>query len=186
MKIVSPLCLILLLAACHSSPVANNAVAPPDNIVGDLAANGLAAPANAAAEETAVRAPLPVPSDGMHWHWDAAHQAAVFGPSIAAPAFSIGCEAGHILVRRVDGAPQGGRGTISFTGNGHAASLPAHAAGSGFASSWIAEAAPSDMTRAVATVFAGPAPVEIALTGTAKLITLASDIPARAFAACGS
>jgi len=187
MKFVSPLCLLLLLAACgQSSPVAKNAVAPPDNFVGDLAANGLAAPANGAAAEVARKEPLPVPSDGMHWHWDAAHQAAVFGPSLAAPAFSIGCEGGKIAVRRIDAAPQGGKGTISFTGNGHAASLPALAVGSGFASSWLAEAPPSDTTRAVARVFAGPAPVEIALTGTTKLITGASPIPARAFAACSS
>ncbi|MEO6248112.1 MAG: hypothetical protein ABIO85_05965 [Sphingomicrobium sp.] len=191
MKIVSPagpmLCLMLLLAGCgSSSPVAQNAVAPPDNVVGDLPANGLAAPANAAAAETAQRAPLPVPSDGMHWHWDAARHAAIFGPSVSAPAFSIACNVGMIGVRRVDAAPEGGKGTISFTGNGRAASMPARAVGSGFASSWLAEAAPSDMTHAVAQVFAGPGPVEIALTGTAKLVTAPSPIPAQAFAACGS
>ena len=189
MKIVSALspllAMLLSLAACgHNSPVAKDVVEPPDNVVGDLAANGIATPANASASEMAARAPLPVPSDGMHWHWDASHQAAVFGPSIAAPAFSIACEEGQIAVRRIDAAPQGGKGTISFTGNGHAASLPALAVGSGFASSWLADAASSDSTRAVARVFAGPDPVEIALTGTAKLITGASPIPARAFAAC--
>lgn len=191
MKIVSPpgliLSLTLLLAACgRSSPVANNAVVPPDNVVGDLAANGLAAPANAAAAETAQKEPLPVPSDGMHWHWDAAAKVASFGPSPSSPALSIACTAGRIVIRRVDAAPLGGKGTISFTGSGHAASLPALAAGSGFASSWVASEAPSDMTRAVATVFAGPAPVEIALTGTAKLVTSASDLPRRAFQACGT
>ena len=195
MKIISPLCLMLcpmlgltfLLAACsRSSPVPNNSAAPPDNVVGDLAADGLATPANAAAAEAARNGPQPVPSDGMHWHWDAARSTASFGPSPAAPAFSIACETGRILVRRLDAAPQGGQGTISFTGNGHAASLPAIAAGSGFAASWLAQEAPSDTTRAVATVFSGSAPVEIALTGTAKLITSASNLPARAFTACRS
>jgi len=187
MRIVSPLFLFLLLAACgQSSPVASNAVAPPDNVVGDLAANGLAAPANAAAAETAQREPIPVPSDGMHWHWDEAHRAAIFGPSATAPAFSIGCDGGKILVRRIDPAPQGSKGTISFTGNGHAASLPALAVGSGFAAIWLAEAAPSDMTRAVAKVFGGPGPVEVALTGTAKLVTAPSPVPGQAFKACGS
>ena len=187
MKIVSPLFLMLTLAACgQSSPVAKNAVAPPDNLVGDLAANGLATPANAAASEVAQKEPLPVPSDGMHWHWDARNQTAVFGPSLAVRALTIACEGGKIAVRRIDAAPQGGKGTISFTGNGHAASLPARAAGSGFASSWLALAAPSDTTRAVARVFDGPAPVEIALTGTAKLVTRPSDIPGKAFAACSS
>ena len=98
---------------------------------------------------------------------------------------TIGCAAGQIQVRRLDGAPQGAKGTISFTGNGHAASLPAHAVGDGLASSWLAEAAPSDMSRAVATVFAGPAPVEIALAVTAKLVTAPSPIPGQAFTACG-
>lgn len=189
MKTLSPLllCLFLLLAGCgRSSPVASNAVAVPDNQVGDLPASGLAAPTNAAAAESAHNTPQPVPSDGMHWHWDAARSVASFGPSADAPAFSIACQAGHILVRRVDAAPEGGKGTISFTGGGHAASLPALAAGSGFASAWLAQEAPSDTTRAVAKVFAGPTPVEIALTGTAKLIVGASDIPGRAFKACGS
>lgn len=186
MKIVSPLFLLLFLTGCgSSSPVARNAAAPPDTVVGDASADGLAAPANAAASERAQKAPLPIPSDGMHWHWAADRHAAIFGPSATAPAFSIACERGRISIRRVDGAPLGGKGTISFTGNGHAASLPAVAAGTGLASSWLAEAPPSDMTRAVARVFAGPGPVEIALTGTAKLVTGPSPIPARAFAACG-
>lgn len=187
MKIVSPLFLfpLLMLAACSQpSPVANNLVAPVDEMVGDISAEGLTAPANAAAAERARREPIP--SDGMHWHWDAARKTAVFGPSPTAPAFSIACEAGKLAVRRVDGAPEGGQGTISFTGNGHAASMPARASGSGLASSWLAEAPPSDMTRAVATVFAGRGPVEIALTGTAKLVTSGSAIPAKAFAACSS
>lgn len=188
MKIVSTpaMMLTLLVAACGQSPVADNAAAPPDEVVGDIGANGLAAPANAAAAERAQKEPLPVPSDGMQWHWDAAEKKASFGPSVSAPALSIACNAGRIVVRRVDAAPFGAKGTISFTGNGHAASLPAVAAGSGLGSSWMAEAAPSDMTRAVATVFDGPAPVEVALTGTAQLTTLPSDIPARAFSACAS
>jgi len=47
---LTPITLALLLLACgKADPVADDAVGPPDELVGDASATGLAAPANAAA-----------------------------------------------------------------------------------------------------------------------------------------
>ena len=57
------------LSGCGKpSPVADNAAAPPDEMVGDAAADGLDAPANAAAAETEQQAAVPPPTDQMAWH----------------------------------------------------------------------------------------------------------------------
>ena len=190
MRIVSPLiplALAMLLPGCgHSSPVANTAIELPDNAVGDAPASGLAAPANSAAAEAVAKAAMPLPTDGMVWRWDAAEGAAEYGAGPQAPAFEIVCHDGKLLFHRIDAAPLGGRGTMSFTGNGRAASVPAVAIGdtANMSSSWLGTQAPSDMTQAVARVFTGPGAVEIALTGTTKLVTSPSPVPLRAFALC--
>ena len=63
---LTPLSFALLLLACgKTDPVADNAVAPPDGLVGDASATGLAAPANAAAAEAAQQAALPPASGGL-------------------------------------------------------------------------------------------------------------------------
>ena len=175
----------LLLTACgDSSPVARNAVAPPDNMVGDAPGQGLAAPANAAAAESAQQAAMPAATDGMLWTGDAT--AARFGPSATNTVFSIECAAGMLVIRRVDAGPAGAKGTISFTGNGHAASLPAVVAGDGLTALWQAAQKPSDSTNAVARVFDGPGPVDVALAGTTALVLPASPLPDRPFDACAS
>ncbi len=190
MKIVSllsGLALAASLGACsRSSPVANNAVALPDNAVGDAPASGLAAPANSATREAVAKASLPLPTDGMAWRWDAEEGAAEYGAGPQAPAFEIVCQGGKLLFHRIDAAPSGGKGTMSFTGNGRAASVPAVAIGdtATLSSSWLGTQAPSDTTQAVARVFSGPGPVEIALTGTTKLVTAPSPISLRPFAMC--
>lgn len=189
-KIVSllfGLSLAASLGGCNrSSPVAKNAVAPPDNVVGDVSASGLAAPANAAAAEAAAKAALPPPTDGMAWRWDTDEAAAEYGAGPEAPAFSIACQGGKLLFHRIDAAPLGGKGTISFTGNGRAASVPAVAIGdtSKMTSSWLGTQTPSDTTQAVARVFTGPGSVEIALSGTTKLVTAPSPLALRPFALC--
>ena len=193
-KIVTPLFLAALvsalgaaLGACDAgSPVATNAVAPPDNVVGDAPASGLAAPANSGAAEAVAKASMPLPTDGMHWHWNEAAGSADYGGGPGAITFSIACRGGTLLFHRADAAPKGGKGTISFTGNARAASVPAIAIGdtAAMTSSWLASEVPSDMTNAVARVFAGPGPVEIALTGTMRLVTKPSPIPMKPFALC--
>ncbi|MEG3153816.1 hypothetical protein [Sphingomonas sp. RB1R13] len=189
-KIVTHLFLAALvstLGACNdSSPVANNAVAPPDNAVGDAPASGLAAPANSGVAEAVAKASMPLPTDGMHWHWNEASGSADYGGGPGAITFSIACRGGKLLFHRADAAPEGGKGTISFTGNARAASVPALAVGdtAAMTSSWLASEAPSDMTSAVARVFSGPGPVEIALTGTMRLVTKPSPIPLKPFARC--
>ena len=187
MKFVTVLCVMLALSSCGpSSPVAKNAAAPPDNMVGDAPGQGLATPANAGAAERSDRAAAPSPTDGMDWSWDTQRHAASFGPGPGVPAFSIACESGQLVVTRFDAAPKDGKGTMSFTGNGHAASLPARSTGdtASMTSRWVATAPPSDMTTAVARVFTGPDPVEIALAGTIKLVARPSVIPALAFENC--
>ena len=190
MRIVSPLiplALALLLPGCgRSSPVANNAIALPDNAVGDAPASGLAAPANSAAAEAVAKAAMPLPTDGMAWRWDPGEGAAEYGAGPQAPAFEIVCQKGKLLFHRIDAAPGGGKGTMSFTGNGRAASVPAVAIGdtANMSSSWLGTQAPSDMTQAVARVFTGPGPVEIALSGTTKLVTSPSPVALRPFALC--
>ena len=179
--------LVSALGACDAgSPVANNAVAPPDNVVGDAPASGLAAPANSGAAEAVAKASMPLPTDGMHWHWNEAAGSADYGGGPGAITFSIACRGGTLLFHRADAAPKGGKGTLSFTGNARAASVPAVAVGdtAAMTSSWLASEVPSDMTNAVARVFAGPGPVEIALTGTMRLVTKPSPIPLKPFALC--
>jgi hypothetical protein len=186
-SLLSGLALAVSLGGCgRSSPVANNAVALPDNSVGDAPGSGLAAPANAAAAEAVAKASMPLPTDGMAWRWDAVEGAAEYGAGPRAPAFEIVCHAGKLLFHRIDAAPSGGKGTMSFTGNGRVASVPAIAIGNTatLSSSWLATQVPSDTTQAVARVFTGPDAVEIALSGTTKLVAAPSPLPLRAFALC--
>lgn len=187
MKSLLPLGMLALLAGCGSqSSVASNAVAPPDNVVGDGGGTGLSSPTNAGARERALRAALPEPTDGMAWHWDAAKHSASFGPSDTISTFAIACERGRVVVRRFDAGPQGAHATMSFTGNGKAASLPAASVGdtTQLASWWESSQPPSDSVKAVARVFDGPAPVEIALPGTTTLVTRPSPLPGQALNHC--
>lgn len=182
-----PLLCAALVGGCnHRSPVGNSAIELPANAVGDAPGAGLGL--NAAAAERARQAVLPPPTDGMRWSWDEHGRSARFGPSPTATTFSIGCDRDRdqLLFRRFGAAPENGQGTMSFTGNGRVASLPAAALGeqSQLSSYWQAASPPSDLTAAVGRVFDGPGVVQIAVAGSVKLITVASPIPRRAFAAC--
>lgn len=158
----------LLLAACSNDPV-DPAVSHNDGRAGDAITNAATASADA----------------GMVWTWRADTQSALFGPTPSAPQLSVTCQAGVLHITRH--APiENAKGTLSFTGNGHAASLPVVALpsqlGPGSLSTIVL--APGDMTNAVARVFAGGGPVNVTLGGAPSLLAPPSDVPGRAFAAC--
>jgi len=181
----------LLIVACSPDPVdpavaqeENRAATPDDSLAGDASADGLAAPANAAASEAVQRAAVPLANNGMAWSWDADTRRARYGPA-SAPQLAIECSSGVLHITRL--APiENAEGTLSFTGNGHAASLPVVAKRSQLGPGSLSTAAlrPGDMTNAVARVLAGKGPVNITLGGAPSLVTPPSDIPGRAFAAC--
>lgn len=154
-----PLFLILALVACDGNdPVADKGGAPPDNMVGDAPSAGLATPANAAAAETEAAAATPPPTDGMAWRVDGARRIARYGPSggdMAAMPLAIDCaEPGTMRLLRGE-APSSGKATMSFTGNGHVASIEVAASGSTYLG-----VARGDTLRGIARTFDGPAPVE--------------------------
>jgi hypothetical protein len=172
-----PFVAALSLLACQSDdgPVADDAAAPPENLVGDAAADGLAAPANAAAAEAVDRAAVPVAADGMGWTVDAAGSALVYGPAGASPMLKFACAGAgsgrHLVVTRFHPAVPGKTATMSFTGGGHASSLPMHALarpGGPGESAWHGEAR-GDMARAVARTFAADGLINVTLGGTPSL-----------------
>lgn len=174
----------LFVAACSPDPVDPAVVAPDEDLAGDASADGLAAPANAAASEAAQRAAIPIADNGLTWSWRAETRSALYGAP-SAPQLSITCREGVLHITRH--APiENAAGTLSFTGNGHAASLPVVAEQSQLGPGSLSTTAlkPGDMTNAVARVLAGKGPVNVTLGGAPSLVTPPSDLPARAFAAC--
>ena len=181
---------LALLACAKHDPVDDNAVAPPNELVGDASATGLAAPANAAAAEVAQQAALPTATGGLKWTYRAADRAALFGPP-GTPAFSIQCskqvEGGNQLVFvRYLPPTGGGNATLSFTGNGKAASVPIAAVTNpdGGGGQWRASISAGDDARAAARTFSGPGTVNVSLTGLAPLVVPATGEPRRVFAEC--
>ena len=188
---IAPFTVLLMLLACSKTdPVDNEAVAPADILVGDASAAGLATPANAAMAEAVQQAALPQPSGGLGWTYRQQDNSALFGPP-GSPAFSIQCqkpkegEAQLIFVRYLP-PTSGVQGTLSFTGNGKAASVPIAAVTNpdGVGGQWRAAAAPGDSTRDIGEAFAGPGSVEVSITGTAPLVVPASDEPRRVLSSC--
>jgi len=188
---LTPTTLALLLLACgKSDPVADDAVGPPDELVGDASATGLAAPANSTAAEAAVRAALPPATGGLTWSYRAAERLALFGPP-GTPAFSIQCQMQRegqkelLFVRSIPPAA-GGKGTMSFTGNGQVASLPVSAVANpaGLGGDWRAVVPPDEIARDVAETFAGPSTVEVSISGYPPLVGPSGAEPRRAFAEC--
>lgn len=181
---------LLLLACGKADPVDENAVAPAADLAGDMSATGLAAPANAAAAEAVQQAALPPASGGLTWTYNQQDRTALFGPP-GTPAFSIQCqkpkegEAQLIFVRYLPPAAKASA-TLSFTGNGQAASLPVSpvANPNGLGGHWRATIAPDEHARDVAEVFAGPGPVEVSIGGTPPLIVAAGAEPRRVLADC--
>ncbi len=181
---------LLLLACAKTDPVADNATAPPDELIGDISATGLAAPANSAAAEAAARAALPPASGGLTWSYRSADRAALFGPP-GSPAFTIQCQVQRegqkelLFVRSIP-PTAGGKGTLSFTGNGQVASVPVAAVAnpSGLSGDWRAVIAPDEIARDVAETFAGPGTVEVSISGYPPLVVPSTGEPRRVFAEC--
>ena len=181
---------VALLACAKRDPVDDNAVAPADGLVGDASATGLAAPANASAAEAVQQAALPAATAGLRWAYQAANRTALFGPP-GTPAFSIQCNTQRegdsqlVFVRHLP-PTGGGNGTLSFTGNGKAASVPVAAVinPDGLGGQWRATVSVGDSVRDVAEAFAGPGAVNISITGLAPLVVPATAEPRRVFAEC--
>ena len=188
---LTPITLLLTLLACaKNDPVDNEAVTPAEMLIGDASATGLAAPANAAMAEAMQQAALPSPSGGLTWSLRQQDSIALFGPP-GSPAFSIQCqkpkegEPQLIFVRYLP--PTGGaQGTLSFTGNGKAASVPIAAVTNpdGVGGHWRAAVPPNDSTRDISEAFGGPGSVEISITGTAPLVVPSATEPRHILAAC--
>jgi hypothetical protein len=170
------------LLACQrdDGPVANGATAPPDSVVGDAGSSGIATPANAAAAEAADRAAVPFADNGMVWSSSAS--GAGYGPAGTPPLLSFACvgsdSARRLTVTRLAPSHAGATGTLSFTGGGHASSMPMHAVakpGAPGESEWQGEARGDD-ARAVSRAFENPGVVNITLGGAPALAVPSSPM----------
>lgn len=161
-----------LLACQNDGPVSADATAPPDDVVGDASARGLAAPANSAAAEAVTRAALPQMSAGLAWAVSADGRSVRFGPPAAGAMLTIACAPGGVLVTRHHPAPANRTATLSFTGGGQATSLPVAAVptrlGPGEAE-WQGRAG-GDIARAIERPFSRTGQVEITLGGAPSLV----------------
>lgn len=181
---------LLLMACTRADPVDEDAVAPAGELLGDMAADGLAAPANAATAAAVRQAAVPAAPGGLAWTYRALDGAALFGP-LGFPAFSIQCQKPRegepqlIFIRHLP-PTRAGNATLSFTGNGQAASLPVAAVinPSGVGGEWRAMVPPDEHARDVAEVFAGPGTVEVSVSGTPPLVVAAAAEPRRVLADC--
>jgi len=185
-----PVAAFMLLACAKTDPVADNAVAPSDELLGDASAGGLAAPANAAAAEAAQQAALPAPTGGLAWTIEEANRMALFGPA-GPPAFSIQCQKqregpNQLIFIRYLTPTAGGNSTLSFTGNGQAASVPIASVRNpnGIGGQWRAVVDSGDMARDVAKTFEGPGTVDVSISGIPSLVVPAAAEPRRVFSEC--
>ena len=179
----------VLLACAKSDPVADNAVAPSDELLGDASATGLAAPGNSGAAEAAKQASLPQATGGMVWSLGDDGGSASFGPP-GSPAFTVQCQrdegARIVFVRHGSGPGAGGKGTLSFTGNGQAASAPIAALPNpqGVGGQWRAVLDAGDTARDIAKAFDGAGPVNVSISGGPALVVPATAEPRRVLADC--
>ena len=90
-----------------------------------------------------------------------------------------------IFVRHIPPA-SGTQATLSFTGNGQAASLPVSPVTNpdGIGGHWRAAVPPDEHARDVSEAFAGPGPVEVSVSGTPPLVVPAGAEPRRVFRDC--
>ena len=162
---------LMLLACGKQDPVDEDAVAP--------------ASAEAVQQTSMTAAP-----GGLSWSYRPQDRAALFGPP-GSPAFSIQCqkpregESQLIFVRYLAPA-SGGNATLSFTGNGQAASLPVSAVinPGGIGGQWRAMVPPDEHARDVAETFSGPGTVEVSVSGTPPLVVSSTAEPRRVLADC--
>lgn len=181
---------IALLSCEKADPVDDAAANPPDNVVGDASAVGLGAPANAATAEAVQQAALPDATGGLGWIYRAADRAALFGPP-GNPAFSIQCQkqregSSQLIFIRYLPPTTRSQATLSFTGNGKAASVPIAAVSNpgGAGSHWHSAIAPGDGARDIAEAFAGPGTVEVSISGTPPLVVPAAPEARRVISDC--
>lgn len=188
---LSPVAVAVILIACaKSDPVADNAIAPSDELVGDASASGLAAPANAGAAEAVRQAALPAATGGLHWTIDGANRIALFGPE-ETPAFSIRCRKeregpNRLVFIRYMTPNANSSATLSFTGNGQAASVPISAVRSsnGLGGEWRAAIDAGDTARDVTETFSGPGTVDLSISGLPSLVVPAGAEPRRILQEC--
>ena len=188
---LAPFAVAIALLSCEKAdPVDDDAVDPPSGIVGDASAKGLAAPANAAAAEAVRQGALPDATGGLGWTYREAERAALFGPP-GNPAFSIQCQTPRegepqLIFIRFLPPTSGSQATLSFTGNGQAASVPIAAVSNpgGQGGQWRATISPGDSARDVAEAFAGPGTVEVSIGGTPPLVVPASAEARRVMSDC--
>ena len=164
--------LVLMLLACgKQDPVDEDAIAP-------------------ASAEAVQQAPVAAAPGGLGWTYRQQDRAALFGPP-GSPAFSIQCQKPRegerqlIFVRHLPpGRP--GNATLSFTGNGQAASLPVSAVinPGGVGGEWRAMVPPDEHARDVAETFAGRGTVEVSVSGTAPLVVPSTAEPRQVLADC--
>lgn len=181
--------MMILISCAKNDPVDENAVGVPDRLAGDQAIVGLATPASAATAEAVQQAALPTATGGLGWIFNQ-RDGALFGPP-GNPALSIQCqkpregEAQLVFIRYLP-PTSGAQATLSFTGNGQAASVPIAAVvnPNGVGGQWRSAVAPGDIARDISEAFAGPGTVEISVTGTAPLIVPAGAEPRRVLASC--
>ena len=180
----------ILMACAKADPVADNAVAPTDQLLGEASATGLAAPANSSASEAAQQAALPAASGGLAWTLEQANRMALFGPP-GTPAFSIQCQMqregpSQMIFVRYMAPAAGGVATLSFTGNGQAASVPVAAMTNpnGVGGEWRAVIDAGDTARDVAETFGGAGPVNVSISGLPSLVVPPSVEPRRIMADC--
>lgn len=164
---ILPFVAMIGLLACGSGrdPVDNEAKTSGAIPGGDTTATGLAAPGNSGAAERAEQAAIPHADDGMGWALAPGSTRATYGPAGAAPTMAVECRGGTLIVERSGAAAGSGKGTLSFTGNGQASSLPAEqvAGSSATDGRWAGRTSDRDLSRAVARTFAGPAAVQVSV-----------------------
>ena len=132
----------------------------------------------------------PAGEEGLGWTSDANDTVASFGPAGTAPMLSFTCTGPsggrYLLVRRFHPAQPGTSATLSFSGSGHASSMPMRSVampGGPGESEWQGEAR-GDMARAVARTFAGKGVVEVTLGGSPGLAVPASPVVDRVLSRC--
>jgi hypothetical protein len=183
-----PLLAALGLVACQGNdPIAEDAAPPPDELVGDVSADGLAAPANAGAAEAVDQAAVPVVAEGMVWSTGPSGNAN-YGPRGTRPVLTLACEGDALSVTREYPATPGRTGTLSFTGGGTASSMPMRSVakpGGPGESQWQGQAR-GDMARAVARAFSGGGQVEVTLGGAPALSVPTSPVANAIFKRCAA
>jgi len=189
--LLTPVLALLALPACaKTDPVADNAVAPSDELAGDASATGLATPANAATAEAVAQAAVPAATGGLHWTYRGPERLAEYGPP-GSPAFSVQCQVERegpkqlIFIRYIPPVA-GGQGTLSFTGNGQVASVPIAAVANptGLSGHWRAVVTPDEIAHDVAEAFAGPGTVNVSISGYPPLVLPSTAEPRRVMAEC--